>query len=91
MTANPQKVVTIKAECDSCHGSGVFKGYSEGHKDNGLGTMCSSCRGRGWKEYNFWEFEHRKIRHDIGHVRMPNGEIVEYGRFIAMVPEVEDA
>ena len=87
MKANPQKVVTIKAECDSCHGSGVFKGYSEGHKDNGLGTMCSSCRGRGWKEYNFWQFRGRNIRQDISRVRMPDGTHWTYEEFLKEVTE----
>lgn len=90
MKANPQKVVTIKAECDTCHGTGIYKGYSEGHSGNGLGTVCTRCRGRGWREYDFWQFEHRKIRYDIGYVRMPDGRTVEYAQFLREVPENGD-
>lgn len=34
---------SVKAECDSCGGTGVYCGFAE----RGVGVVCSSCRGTG--------------------------------------------
>ena len=77
-----KEITTFEAECDSCHGTGVYKGYCEGHKDNGMGTQCTVCRGSGKKVYSFYKFTGRNVRTDIQTVRMPDGTHKDYNDFL---------
>ena len=47
----------VKADCESCGATGIYKGFAEGQ---GVGVVCSSCDGTGCKEIKYTPFKSRK-------------------------------
>jgi len=56
---------TIKIECESCDGTGIYKGMCE--KD-GSAVVCIKCQGTGMIEFNYTPFTERKLRTDVKRV-----------------------
>lgn len=52
-------------ECPSCKGTGLYKGFAE--KDN-CAVVCFSCKGNGFIEYHYEEFNGIKTRDDVKRV-----------------------
>lgn len=52
-------------ECQSCKGTGLYKGMSE--RDS-CAVICHSCHGTGKVEFHYNEFKGRKIRTDVKRV-----------------------
>lgn len=59
------KEIRIKHECGSCSGTGLYVGMAE---RDGAAVVCSSCKGKGWKESVFQEFTGRKEKHGVRRV-----------------------
>lgn len=55
----------IIIQCQSCGGTGLYMGMAE---KNGAAVVCTTCNGRGSKEFEYKEFEGRKIRQDVKRV-----------------------
>lgn len=53
---------TVKAECESCNGTGVYTGFGEG---KGCGVVCSSCEGSGAYPMQYREFVRRKKKSGV--------------------------
>ena len=53
---------TIKIECESCKGTGIYKGMAE---RGNYGVVCSNCNGTGCVEFKYKEFKEKKIRPDV--------------------------
>jgi hypothetical protein len=60
--------ITVKAQCPSCHGTGVYVGYAE---PEGEAVVCTRCTGKGWINLYYAEFNGRR--------RHPGVETVNYG------------
>ena len=55
----------IIIECMECNGTGLYKGASE---LKGAATICSRCKGKGYTEFHYNEFNGRKRREDVDRV-----------------------
>lgn len=77
-------LLSIKAECDDCNGTGVYKGCCERQLQ---GRQCRGCHGRGWKVHNFWQFTGRRVRPNISSVIMLNGTEGSYEDFQKAIPD----
>lgn len=71
-------LLSVRAECDACNGTGVYKGYCERQLQ---GRECRDCHGKGWKVYNFWQFTGRRYKPGISSVIMRDGSEISYGDF----------
>ena len=81
---------TIKTECGSCQGTGVFCGMAE---PKGVGVVCLNCKGTGCREIKYTPFTGRKRRDDVSQVSLsrgsllwscgPCGKSVSYADFLA--------
>lgn len=67
---------TIKQECDSCGGSGLYCGFME---PKGTAVVCVTCSGRGWYEYDYKEFEHRRRKQGIKTISYSRGSFIGTG------------
>lgn len=81
-------MATVKAECKSCSGTGVYKGFAE---PEGVGVVCLQCSGTGCDEISYTPFTERKRRKGIRVVRQgsflatgvgPVGGEVSYEEFL---------
>ena len=85
------KKVIVKAQCYSCGGTGLYKGFAEHGK---CAMVCQVCNGTGCSVLSYTPFEKRKRRKDVdrvfksscgyGHssedVHCKDGRIVEFSR-----------
>ena len=65
--------VTVKAECSSCGGTGVYRGFAE---PKGVGVICLDCQGSGCREITYTPFISRKRRDGINEVRVSRGRFI---------------
>lgn len=83
---------SIRIECPSCKGTGLYKGISE--RDN-CAVICYNCNGKGFVDYKYNDFNGRKRRPDIERVfesscgyvlsskncTLPNGEVLHFENY----------
>lgn len=85
------KTETIKIECTSCSGTGIYRGFAE---PQGVGVVCHSCNGTGAQDFKYAPFNGRAKRNDIQTVQRsrgtlivtgvgPVGRSISYGQFLA--------
>ena len=67
---------TIKHECESCGGTGLYQGFCEG---KGNAVICLNCGGKGWAKYTYKEFTGRKRRKGIKEIRFSRGAFIATG------------
>lgn len=67
---------TIKVECDSCRGTGVYSGFAE---PEGVAVVCLGCKGTGESSVTYREFTGRKRRRGIREVRRSGGSFIATG------------
>jgi len=88
---------SVKAECGSCGGTGVYSGFAE---PKGVGVVCLNCKGTGCREIQYIPFTKRKHRNGIKKVRLsrgsfilscgPHGEEISYSKFLSgKIPSVK--
>jgi hypothetical protein len=61
---------SLKAECSSCRGTGLYSGFAE---PEGTAVVCVTCQGQGWTSLAYTEFTGRKKRHGIRKVARSRG------------------
>ena len=82
---------TVEAECSSCSGTGVYRGFAE---PKGVGVVCLNCDGEGKRTIEYKLFTGRKRCDGVQEVRRsagsfiatgvgPAGESVTYEEFLA--------
>lgn len=66
-----EKVFTVKEECKSCQGTGLYQGMGEGP---GFAVVCSTCKGTGCHEFvhKYRDFTSRKKREGVLRVLRTN-------------------
>ena len=67
---------TIKIECSSCSGTGLYRGFAE---PPGVAVICLNCNGTGSSEFAYTPFSGRKTRHDIKTVQRSRGSFIATG------------
>ena len=67
---------TIKCECDSCRGTGLYQGFAEG---KGEAVICLACGGQGWTTFTYTEFEGRKKKRGVTSIRHSRGGFIATG------------
>lgn len=77
-------LLSVRAECDACNGTGVYKGYYERQLQ---ARQCRDCNGKGWKVHHLWQFTGRRVRPGISSVIMRSGNEVPYVDFQKSVHE----
>lgn len=60
---------SVKHECNSCGGTGLYVGFAE---RDGAAVVCSSCNGKGWEEFFYTEFTERKLKEGVTRVFQTN-------------------
>lgn len=66
----------IAIQCESCEGTGVYRGFAEGE---GEGVVCINCRGTGCRELSYTPFTKRKRRKDVKTVSISRGTFIGIG------------
>jgi hypothetical protein len=64
---------TIKSECESCGGTGLYSGMCEA---KGTAVVCISCDGTGCYEIRYKPFERRKGKRGIKTVSRSRGRFI---------------
>ena len=67
---------TVKAECESCNGTGIYCGFAE---PKGTGVVCIRCQGSGATELSYTPFTKRKKREGVHTVRLSAGVFIGTG------------
>lgn len=67
---------TVKIECQSCGGTGLYHGFAE---PEGVAVVCSGCNGTGCSELRYTPFERRKGKRGIHTVRRSRGALLALG------------
>jgi hypothetical protein len=67
---------TVKAQCDSCGGTGIYRGFAE---PTGVGVVCVNCQGTGCRKISYKPFTERKERRDVQTVRRSAGTFLATG------------
>lgn len=67
---------TVKAECSSCGGTGLYSGFAE---PKGTAVICVTCDGTGCQEIRFKPFERRKGKRGIHTIKRSRGTFVGTG------------
>jgi hypothetical protein len=67
---------TIKAECSSCGGSGVYQGFCE---PPGTAVVCLGCRGTGCETISYIPFTVRRKKSRIRTVNLSRGGFLATG------------
>lgn len=87
---------TLKAECRSCSGTGLYSGMCEG---KGKAVICGTCEGTGCEQICYRQYVGRVRRRDIKTVKASAGPSLitglggigsemTYKEFLDNVPEV---
>lgn len=66
----------IEAECSSCKGTGVYRGFAE-PKD--VAVICLMCGGTGHQDIEYTPFTGRKNRTDVKVVKRSAGNFIVTG------------
>lgn len=79
---------TVKAKCESCRGTGLYRGMAE---PKGVAVVCINCKGTGCREIKYEPFVRREPRNDVQTVRLsrdsfilscgPVGNAITYDEF----------
>lgn len=69
-------MITVKTECESCRGTGLYSGMCEGE---GVAVICLGCNGTGCAEVAYKPFVKRRGRRDIKTVRLSRGSFIATG------------
>ena len=56
---------SIKINCKSCGGTGLYIGMAE---RNGAAAVCSTCSGTGYTDFNYTPFTKKETRKDVKRV-----------------------
>jgi hypothetical protein len=67
---------SVKTECSSCRGTGVYHGFAE---PPGIGVMCVNCNGTGCCVLEYTPFTAMKRRNDIKQVACSRGTFIGTG------------
>lgn len=67
---------TVKTECSSCSGTGLYRGFAE---PPGVAVICVNCDGTGCQEILYTPFSCRKKRYDVQTVQRTRGTLVFAG------------
>lgn len=70
-----KKTFKVKEECQSCNGTGKYKGLAE---RDGFGVVCHTCNGTGCHvfEHTYEDFTERKLSKGVKHVIQTNPGIM---------------
>ncbi|QQG44568.1 MAG: hypothetical protein HYW86_01470 [Candidatus Roizmanbacteria bacterium] len=79
--------VTVKIQCKSCSGTGVYRGYQE---PKGVAVVCHDCKGTGGVDFSYEPFTGLKRQDGVDIVRIsggafgagPQGTTVSYEDFL---------
>lgn len=69
-------MATVKAECSTCSGTGLYSGMCE---KKGTAVICIECKGTGCYEFYFKPFIKRKGRRGIETVSQSRGSFIGTG------------
>jgi hypothetical protein len=67
---------SIKIECSSCGGTGLYCGFCEA---KGTAVVCQSCAGQGWQNFSYKEFTGRKRRAGVRTISISRGSFIATG------------
>ncbi len=67
---------SIKCECGSCGGTGLYSGMCEA---KGEAVICLGCGGRGWIDFKYKEFTGRKRKSGIKTISQSRGTLIATG------------
>ena len=67
---------TLKTECSSCRGTGLYSGMCEG---DGVAVVCITCAGTGCETISYKPFERRRGKQGIHTVRRSRGSFISAG------------
>lgn len=67
--------MTIKTECSSCRGTGLYRGLAE-IRTAGLAVICIDCSGSGCREVSYEPFVNRRQRTDVTTVQRSRGTFI---------------
>ena len=67
---------TILAECSSCGGTGLYRGFAE---REGEPVVCITCEGTGAEKISYRPFTGRKHKKGVKCVRMSRGSFIATG------------
>jgi hypothetical protein len=68
-----EKVEKVEAECSSCRGTGIYRGFME---PKGVGVVCLKCGGTGKVVITYKPFNGRKTRDDVERVFLSKGPLI---------------
>lgn len=77
---NEQPTITVDVYCDSCGGTGLYRGMLE---PEGEAVICWMCKGSGKRTREIEVFAGRKPRTDVRLVRHTKGPL-SYGKLPAI-------
>lgn len=83
--------ITVDTQCDSCTGTGLYRGFAE---PEGVAVICATCGGTGKRTVVYRPFQGRVTRNDVRIVKYSRGSLlatgvgpvggsVTYGQFLA--------
>lgn len=75
---------TIKEECPSCRGTGIYRGWCEAP---GTAVVCIDCDGDGWRRYEYKKFTERRSVKGVKEVYLSRGKSVIDG--VGGMPETK--
>jgi hypothetical protein len=67
---------SIKTECGSCGGTGIYCGFAE---PEGTGVICFNCDGSGCRIIEYVPFTSRKERRNVSKVMRSRGTFIGTG------------
>lgn len=70
------KSVVVDADCWSCGGTGIYRGFAE---PKSVGVVCLTCEGTGKMILTYTPFTARKLRNDVETVQRSTGSFVATG------------
>ncbi len=66
----------VEAECSSCRGTGIYRGFAE---PQGVGVVCLNCDGTGCRSIEYTPFTGLKRRDDVRTVQRSRGSLIFAG------------
>lgn len=67
---------SVKSECNSCGGTGIYCGFAE---PKGTGVVCLDCDGSGCRVIQYTPFTSRKTKSGISRVMRSRGSFIATG------------
>lgn len=67
---------TLKIACPDCQTTGLYKGFAEAP---GEAVVCLGCSGKGWKMFQYEEFQGRKKKPGVSRIRLSRGSLLATG------------